>query len=145
MVTLCRREQNWKNKAFIWKIAVLGREKPRVGAGTSCPRPMLVFYIPPCRKTFTAWRNVKCQRGRGTKCSRTNKGIFHPQNCNFPEESFILISFCYSVAYSLWLSTIISRCFPFERSNLLCFTESILVVLLLYLYYFTCFSVVLLL
>jgi hypothetical protein len=73
-------------------------EKPPVGAGTS-PSPMLVFYIPPCRKTFTAWRNVKCQHRRGTKCSRTNRVLFYSQNCNFPEESFILISFCCSVLY----------------------------------------------
>jgi len=53
----------YKNKAFLWKIAALGMEKLPVGAGTSCPWPMLVFYIPPCRKTFTAWRNVKYQRG----------------------------------------------------------------------------------
>ncbi len=37
------------------------------------------FYIPPCRKTFPAWRNVKYQHGRGT----TNRGLFH-----FPELQF---------------------------------------------------------
>jgi hypothetical protein len=63
MDTLCEGEENVKNKAFLWKIAVLGMEKLPVGAGTSCPWPMLVFYIPLCRKTFTAWRNVKYQRG----------------------------------------------------------------------------------
>jgi hypothetical protein len=31
------------------------------------------------------------------KCYGTNRGHFHSQNCNFPEESFILISFRYSV------------------------------------------------
>jgi hypothetical protein len=97
MITLCRRAQNVNNEAFLWKTAVLGREKPTVGAGISCPWPILVFYIPPCRKTFTAWRNVKCQHGRATKCSRTNRGLYHSQNCNFPEERFILISFCHSV------------------------------------------------
>ena len=96
MITLCGRAQNVNNEAFLWKTAVLGREKPTVGAGTSCPWPILVFYIPPCRKTFTAWRNVKCQHGRATKCSRTNRGLYHSQNCNFPEERFILISFCHS-------------------------------------------------
>ncbi len=101
------------------------------GRGTFCPSPTLVFYIPPCQKTFQeffspisldhghlAWkhkiwnikpsfdippwrktfptlRNVKYQRG--TKCSGTNRGLFHSQNCNFPEESIILISLCYSV------------------------------------------------
>ncbi len=28
------------------------------------------------------------------KCSGTNRGLFHSQNCNFPEEGFILLSFC---------------------------------------------------
>ena len=97
MITLCGRAQNVNNEAFLWKTAVLGREKPPVCAGTSCPWPILVFYIPPCRKTFTAWRNVKYLRGRGKECSRTNRSLFLSQNCNFPEESFILISFCYSV------------------------------------------------
>ena len=50
---------------------------------------MQVFYIPPCWKTFTAWRNVWAW----DKCFLTNRGIFHSQKCNFPEESFILISF----------------------------------------------------
>jgi hypothetical protein len=117
---------------------------------------MLVFYIPPCRKTFRefsgdlvcekkkkcekggirlaslgvlnlsytprpwvtlhestkykilsppltipAWRNVKYQHGRGTKCSGINRGLFHSQNCNFPEESFILIIFYDSVFFSV--------------------------------------------
>ncbi len=38
-------------------------EKPPVGAGTFCLSPMLTFYIPPCRKCFPAWRNVKYQHG----------------------------------------------------------------------------------
>ncbi len=58
---------------------------------------MLLFYIPPCRKTFPAWRNVKYLHGRGTKCSRTYRVFSHSQNCNFPEESFILSTFCNSV------------------------------------------------
>jgi hypothetical protein len=49
-----------------------------------------IIYIP-------AWRNVKYQHGRGTKYSGTSRGLFHFQICNFPEESFILISFRYSV------------------------------------------------
>jgi hypothetical protein len=57
---------------------------------------MLLFYIPPCQKTFPAWRNVKYQYGRGTKCSGTNRVFSHSQNCNFPEESFILSTFCNS-------------------------------------------------
>jgi hypothetical protein len=32
---LCGRAQNVNNEAFLWKTAVLGREKPTVGAGTS--------------------------------------------------------------------------------------------------------------
>jgi hypothetical protein len=51
----------------------LALEKPPLGAGTCCPSLMLVFYIPPCR------------------------------NCNFPEKSYILISFCYSVHLDLFL------------------------------------------
>jgi hypothetical protein len=46
--------------------------------------------------TFPAWRNVK-YHGRGRKFSATDSGLFRSQNCNFPEECFILISFCYSV------------------------------------------------
>jgi hypothetical protein len=97
MVTLCEREENVRNNAFLWKIAVLEMEKLPIGAGTSCHWPILVLYIPPSRKTFTAWRNIKYQRGRGKECSPSNRGLFLSQNCNFPEESFTLISFCYSV------------------------------------------------
>jgi hypothetical protein len=101
MVTLHGITQNINNEAFLWKIAVLEKEKPPIGAGLRehlVPRPCWLFCIPPFRKTFTAWRNVKCQHGRETKCSHTNRGLFHSQNCHFPEESFILISFCYSLA-----------------------------------------------
>jgi hypothetical protein len=58
---------------------------------------MLVFYIPLCWKTFMSLLNVKCQHGQGTKCSSINKGLFISQYCNFPDESFTLISFCNSV------------------------------------------------
>ncbi len=68
------------------------------GRGTKCSLPMLLFYIPPCRKTFPAWRNVKYQYGRGTKCSGTNGVFSHSQNCNFQEEGFILSTFCNSVS-----------------------------------------------
>ncbi len=64
--------------------------------GTYCPSPMLLFYIPPCRKTFPTWRNVKYQYGQRTKCSGTNRVFSHSQNCNFPEDSFILSTFCNS-------------------------------------------------
>ncbi len=37
--------------------------------------------------------------GEGQNVPALTGGTFHSQNCNFPEESFILISFCYS-AYS---------------------------------------------
>ncbi len=57
---------------------------------------MLLFYIPPCRKTFPAWRNVIYEHGRGKKCSGTNRVFSHSQNCNFPEESFVLSTFCNS-------------------------------------------------
>jgi hypothetical protein len=43
-----------QNEATLWKIAVLGREKPHVGAGTYFPSPILAFYIPPCRKSILA-------------------------------------------------------------------------------------------
>jgi hypothetical protein len=33
----------------------------------------------------------------GNILSDTNRGLFHSQNFNFPEESFILIGFFYSV------------------------------------------------
>ncbi len=115
MVILFEREENVNNKAFLWKIAVLGMEKLPVGAGTSCPWPMLVFYIPPCRKTFTEWRNAKYQRGRGKKCSCTNRGLFLSQNCNFPEESFILISFCYSVESAVIARQLWNSCYLLAR------------------------------
>ncbi len=67
------------------------------GRGTCFPSPMLLFYIPPCWKTFPAWRNEKYQHGRGTKCSGTHRVFSHSQNCNFPEESFILSTFRNSV------------------------------------------------
>ncbi len=71
--------------------------KYQQGRGAYCPSPMLLFYIPLCRKTFSAWRNVIYQHGRGKKCSGTNRVFSHSQNCNFPEESFILSTFCNSV------------------------------------------------
>jgi hypothetical protein len=48
--------------------------------------------------TYPAWRNIKYQHGRGKKSSGTNRGLFHSHNCNFPRDSFILISFCFKVA-----------------------------------------------
>jgi hypothetical protein len=39
-----------QNVALLWKVAVIGRTKPPVGAGTFCPLPILVYYIPSCRK-----------------------------------------------------------------------------------------------
>jgi hypothetical protein len=35
--------------------------------------------------------------GEGQNVSESTGGFLHPQNCNFPEESFILISSCNSV------------------------------------------------
>ena len=67
--------------------------------GAYCPSPMLLFHIPPCRKTFPAWRNVIYQHGRWKKCSGTNRVFSCSQNCNFPEESFVLSTFCNSVVY----------------------------------------------
>jgi hypothetical protein len=43
-----------KNEALLWKIAVVG-----MGAGTFCPSPILVFYIPSSWKCLPAWRNAK--------------------------------------------------------------------------------------
>jgi hypothetical protein len=60
-------------------ISVLEIEKPPVGAG------------------MLTWRKIKYQHGRGTKCSGINRGLLNSQNCNFPEDNFILISFYYSV------------------------------------------------
>jgi hypothetical protein len=64
----------------------------------TCLGVLIVSYRSP-PLTYPAWRNVhvKYQHGRGTECSGTNRILFHSQNCNFPEESFILISFCYIV------------------------------------------------
>ena len=76
-----------------WRIV-----KYQHGRGRYCTSPMLLFYIPPCRKTFPAWRNVKYQHEGGTKCSRTNRVFSHSQNCNFPEESFFLSTFCHSAS-----------------------------------------------
>jgi hypothetical protein len=75
-----------------WRIV-----KYQHGRGRYCTSAMLLFYIPPCRKIFPAWRNVIYQYGRGTKCSGTNRVFSRFQNCNFPEESFILSTFCNSV------------------------------------------------
>jgi hypothetical protein len=82
-----------QNEALLWKVAVLGKEKPPVGAGTFFPSPTLVFYNPPCRKCLPEWRNVKYQRGPGKRCSRTNRELFHSQNCNLPEKSLIVYIF----------------------------------------------------
>jgi hypothetical protein len=38
----------------------------------------------------------------GNILSGTSRGLFTFQNCNFPEESFILIRFCYSVDKTAW-------------------------------------------
>jgi hypothetical protein len=65
--------------------------------GAYCPSPMLLFYIPSCRKTCPAWRNVIYQHGRRKKCSVTNRVFSHSQKCNFPEESLVLSTFCHSV------------------------------------------------
>ncbi len=62
-----------------WRIL-----KYQHGRGTYYTSPMLLFYIPPCRKTFPAWRNVIYPYGRGTKCSGTIRVFSHSQNCNFP-------------------------------------------------------------
>ncbi len=86
-----------QNEALLWKVAVLGMEKPPVGVGTFCPSPMLAFYIPPCRKCPPAWRNVKYQYGPGARCSRTNRGLFPSQKCSFPEKSFIIYILCPSI------------------------------------------------
>ncbi len=77
--------------------------------GAYCPSPMLLFYIPPCRKTFPAWRNVISQHGRRKKCSGTNRVFSHSQKCNFPEESFVLSTFCNSVALRSLYSSVNAR------------------------------------
>jgi hypothetical protein len=87
-----------------WRIV-----KYQHGRGTYCTSPMLLFYIPPCRKTFPAWRNVIYQYGQGTKCSGTTRVFSHYQNCNFPEESFILSTFCNSVYSFIPQSCLIVR------------------------------------
>jgi hypothetical protein len=120
------------------------------GRETFCPSPMLVFYIPPWRKTFQNFPAIYPVKTRKSvsrkdqtqvlilsypetmvtlhesskyeilshplkfllagnisdmevckipawardKCSGINRGLFHFQNCNFPEESLILLSCC---------------------------------------------------
>ncbi len=79
------------------KFPALRNVKYQQGRGAYCPSPMLLFYIPLCRKTFPAWRNVIYQHGRGKLCSGTNSVFSHSQNCNFPDESFVLSTFSNSV------------------------------------------------
>jgi hypothetical protein len=86
MATLSGRTQNINNEVFLWKIAVLGMEKPSVGVGTSCPSPM-VFYIPPCRKTFPAWRNEKCPLGRETNVPALTGGFSIPRTAIFQKRA----------------------------------------------------------
>ncbi len=69
---------------------------------------MLVFYIPPCRKTFLAWAR--------DKIFRNQRGLFHFQNSYFPEESFILFSFCYSVLSTFLF--IMTRCWMYGYAYL---------------------------
>jgi hypothetical protein len=64
------------------KLSLDGKIFTLLGRGKYIPNP--------------SWRNVNYKHGRGTKFSGINRGLVHSQNCNFPEESFILISFCYS-------------------------------------------------
>ncbi len=54
-----------------------GNEKAPVGAGSFCPSPMLVFYIPPCRKCLPKWRNVNTMMGEGQKVPVTTGGFSH--------------------------------------------------------------------
>jgi hypothetical protein len=43
--------------------------------------------------TFLAWRNVKYQHGRGTKCSSTNRGLFHSQTAIFQRRASFWLAF----------------------------------------------------
>ncbi len=78
---------------------------------------MLLFYIPPCRKTFPAWRNVIYQHGRGNKCSGTNRVFSHSQNCNFPEEGFVLSTFCNSARISSWCARSVHASVPYTHGQ----------------------------
>jgi hypothetical protein len=51
------------------------------------------IYIPPM-PVLRAWRNVKFRRRRGKKRFGTNRGLFHAQNCNFPEDGLIFKILC---------------------------------------------------
>ena len=53
-----------QDEALLWKVAVLGMEKPPVSAGTFCPLPMLAFYIPPSGQGSGIPRKVLLQCGR---------------------------------------------------------------------------------
>ena len=52
------------NEALLWKSAGLGMKNPRVGAGTFCPLPMLVIYIPPCRNCKSTAFHILCSPAR---------------------------------------------------------------------------------
>ncbi len=79
------------------------------GAGPNgkCSSSMMVFHIPPCQKTFPAWRNVKYRQGRGTKCSYTNRGPFPSQNYStiFQRRASFCLAFAtvYRSNCHLWL------------------------------------------
>jgi hypothetical protein len=71
---------NVNNEAFLWKIAVLGMEKPPIGAGTFCPSPVLVLYIPPCRKCFPA-SGADLLPCRCRKIPKSPQNKNHRKNC----------------------------------------------------------------
>ncbi len=62
----CMAEYNYKHWSFTLEN----------WCGNILSLAQAVFYIPPCRKTFSSLRNIKCLHGRGTKCSGTNRGGF---------------------------------------------------------------------
>jgi len=149
---------------------------------------MLVFYIPPCRKTFPELSgNLPCEkkkeceqgvieltssrvqilpftsrplltymRGQNIKCLTLFWKVvqfwewkspllvpehfvpppccylraFHSQNCNFPEESFILLSFCYSVGGGISIGCVYepwSFLYILDIDTISCFVTHILI------------------
>ncbi len=73
----------YKNLTSLLTFPAWRNAKYRHRRGAYCPSPMLLFYIPPCRKTFPAWRNVIYQHGRGKKCSGTTGSLSIPRNAIF--------------------------------------------------------------
>ncbi len=63
--------------------------KDPVGAGTFCPLPILIFYIPPCWKCLPAWRNVKKTAWARDNMFLAHAGILHSSMPEISEGGFM--------------------------------------------------------